>query len=117
MNHRKNFETLCRAFHNRDVVMFECVGPNPGERIGIICAVNRPTDGGLPEYVALATLLDKPLAQVIVPRGRSISVGRRNKTDSYPKSKERESYCWNLVHWSVRPPGRLTRLTVTSDTI
>jgi hypothetical protein len=67
MNHRKNFETLCRAVHNRDVMLLECAGPSPGQIIRIVCAVNRPLDGGLPQYVALATMLDKSLAQVIVP--------------------------------------------------
>jgi hypothetical protein len=38
-DHKKNFETLTKAFKNGDTVLMDCVEKATGEHVAVICAV------------------------------------------------------------------------------
>lgn len=61
---RQNFETLCRAIRNGDVVLLDCRHRTTGELISVVCATNQ-MDGGLLQFVPLARMLDANMGEFL----------------------------------------------------
>ena len=53
--HKRNFNTLRRAFRTRNAALMECQSVATGETAAVICAVNRLADGTF-EFVPFATM-------------------------------------------------------------
>jgi hypothetical protein len=45
IGHRRNFETLQRAFLAGDAALMECESTSTGESVAVLCAANRLPDG------------------------------------------------------------------------
>ena len=66
--HKRNFNTLVKAFRAADVALMECQLAATGETVAVICAANGLPDGGI-EFVPFATLFNgNPYAAVNPPR-------------------------------------------------
>ena len=57
IGHRRNFETLRRAFLTGDAALMECQHRATGEVVAVLCAANRSPDGGA-EFVPFAMFFD-----------------------------------------------------------
>ena len=53
--HRRNFETLRKAFFAGDVALMECESTATGEAVAVLCAANRLPNGEV-EFAPFATL-------------------------------------------------------------
>ena len=64
--HKANFQTLCRAISNGDVVLMECTDSDFGNPVVVVCAVER--DGDTFEMKPLAKLFNgNPYEELIPP--------------------------------------------------
>ena len=55
--HRKNFDTLRRAFSAGDVALVECTSKTTGDPVFSLCAVQREDNGDF-SFVPLARMFD-----------------------------------------------------------
>lgn len=53
--HKRNFDTLQKAFANGDACILECFDKLIGEKVAVICAANREEDGSI-AFVPFAAL-------------------------------------------------------------
>ena len=66
--HRKNFETLRKAFLAGDIALMECQSASTGEAVAVVCAANRLPDGAV-DFVPFATLFNgNPFEEVNPPK-------------------------------------------------
>ncbi len=56
--HRRNFDTLTRAFDAGDTALMECQLAATGETVAVICAANRLPDGRI-EFAPFAMLFNE----------------------------------------------------------
>lgn len=64
----QNFETLRRAFHNKDVCLAECTDAKTGARVIAVCAVHRDKTGGV-TLTPLAKMFDgNPYKELLPPQ-------------------------------------------------
>jgi hypothetical protein len=67
IGHKRNFNTLCRAFLDGQAALMECQLAATGETVAVICAANRRPDGGA-EFVPFAMMFqDNPYNTVNPP--------------------------------------------------
>jgi hypothetical protein len=55
IGHKRNFNTLRRAFLAGNAVLMECQSTATGKPVAVICAANRLADGGI-DFVPFATM-------------------------------------------------------------
>jgi hypothetical protein len=68
VGHRRNFDTLRRAFLHGDALLLECALAATGEQVAVVCAAQRSADG-LIEFVPFAQLFnDNPYRVLNPPR-------------------------------------------------
>ena len=66
VGHRRNFDTLRRAFLNDDAALLECALAATGERVAVVCAAQRSADGRV-EFVPFAQLFNDNPYRVLNP--------------------------------------------------
>ena len=66
LDHKRNFNTLRRAFHAGDAALMECQLTATGETVAVICAANRLADGGV-EFTPFAMLFNDNPYQAVNP--------------------------------------------------
>ena len=66
VGHKRNFNTLRRAFRAGDAALMECQLAATGETAAVICAVNRLADGDF-EFVPVATMFPGNPYQAVNP--------------------------------------------------
>jgi hypothetical protein len=66
-DHKKNFETLKKAFKNGAVCLMDCVEKCSGEHVAVICTSMPQEDGGM-VFVPFARFFNgNPYSQLIPP--------------------------------------------------
>ena len=66
LKHKKNFETLRRAFFSGDVCVMECQEIATGERVAVICCVQKAEDGTI-ETVPFAKFFNGNPYEMLCP--------------------------------------------------
>ncbi len=66
LGHKRNFNTLRRAFRAGDAALMECQLAATEETAAVLCAVNRLPDGGF-EFVPFATMFPGNPYQAVNP--------------------------------------------------
>ena len=64
--HRKNFDTLRRAFANGDVALMECQLAATGEDVTVLCAANRLPDNEI-EFAPFAMMFNDDPYRLLNP--------------------------------------------------
>ncbi|MBF0553215.1 MAG: hypothetical protein HQK96_01515 [Nitrospirae bacterium] len=77
--HKKNFETLIKAFKDDSVCLLDCIENATGEHVAVICATN--FDGKEVDMVPFAKFFNSDPYKLLVPS----DVGERVKI---PRSKK-----------------------------
>lgn len=77
--HKKNFDTLIKAFRRGDVCLMECTIKATGERVAVICAAQE-LEGGVVEFVPFA----------VMPNGNPYELLDPPPKDSEPTPQDRE---------------------------
>lgn len=69
----QNFETLRRAFHNKDVCLAECTDAKTGARVIAVCAVERDRIGDF-ILTPLAKMFDgNPYEELLPPQAPQVN--------------------------------------------
>ena len=66
VGHKKNFNTLRRAFRAGDAAIMECQSATTGETVAVICAANKKPNGSV-EFVPFATMFPGNPYQAVSP--------------------------------------------------
>ena len=66
VGHKRNFNTLRRAFRAGDAALMECQLAATGETAAVLCAINRLADSSI-EFVPVATMFPGNPYQAVNP--------------------------------------------------
>lgn len=65
--HKKNFETLYKAFQNNHVALVECTVFSTKEKVAVICAKNIE-EGGYISFVPFAIMINGNPYNILAPK-------------------------------------------------
>ena len=83
LGHKRNFNTLRRAFRTGDAALMECQLAATGEEVAVVCAVNRLPDGQF-EFIPFAMMFSGNPYEAVNPPNPDGSFHMQEETHVRP---------------------------------